>query len=201
MASCVSGPEEPQGVKLDDVDKNTKPAEGDALLGKAQRFYAETSCDTKRGYLPYIYCNKAFPTANEWILLTAGRASIDKPGDKPLVGAWVVGHKLLEELVILPNTAPGCVLMVEPLTVLFAWPRGNNPTAFQRIGAWREGSTAYLLINPTSAMVGHSIYVQWIESASDENLIGLLISHGYRLDIGDTTWPTYKSALPRQDIQ
>lgn len=148
----------------------------------AKRFYG-TACQTKKGYLPYLYCNKDRPRADEWVLLTGNRASISSSKDPVIEGAWLIGHSKLEtpfQTVL----APGCQLLVDPLAVLVVGDRTSDPTPYKRIGAWREGSTAYLLILPSKEMVGMHLYVQLLIISPNDNTAGVVISHGYDLLIG-----------------
>jgi len=172
-------------------------------LGRARRVFPRSTCDTSRGYLPYTYfdCDyfggpghsTNFPHVNTWTLLTAGRASfsnVKEPGDPvdpPLFGGWVISHYLAAEP-LRHEFAPGCRLLPKLDSVLLAWPRSSAPLPpHLDMGAWSQGSTAFLLIRPPPITLGHSFFIQWVEYAPGENLAGLLTGHAVQLEIGNAT--------------
>lgn len=171
---------------------STIDADSPSILGKSRRIYPSTNCITLRGYLPFIRWSTDWPEVNNWITLTGERASIGRSGEPDIVAAWAVGHNLLPEPLTLPIT-PGCQLLVQPISVMFAWPRSASdppPQAGLRLGAWSEGPTAYLIINPAPETLGISFFVQLIEVAPGENMAGLLVSHAVQLKIGNANWWT-----------
>jgi hypothetical protein len=169
----------------DTVEEDSPPA----IIGRGRYIERGLPCETRRGYLPFIRFNQPFPMVNEWITLTGARSSISSPNDPPIQSAWVIGHGLYPNPFTIP-IAPGCQLLIRPIAVLNALPRGPSqmPQTFGRFGAWSEGATSFLLINPGPELLGHSIFVQMIEVAPGENMAGILISQTVQLQIGDSKW-------------
>lgn len=126
---------------------------------------------------------------NAWLLLTGSEATgTTTTHPQPIIAAWVLGHRRLEPAFLSP-LAPGCRLMVEPLSVLWAKPRVGTDeppgAAEERAVAWSEGGTAFLLLRPTPAMLGHSIFVQLGIYAPGENMLGVLVSHAVQIEVGN----------------
>ncbi|MCP4899938.1 MAG: hypothetical protein GY906_23465 [bacterium] len=171
---------------------------GDPTLGRARRIFPSTTCQTNRGYLPYVYFNDHFPRVGGWVMMTANRASIPSPKDPPIQGGWLISHYRGEGPAFLqPFLVPGCQMMVRPDVFLFAAPRDlTKPLPVGgTMGAWTEGATAFLLLLPAPPTLGNNIYVQWMEFTPK----GALTSHAVQLQIGDISWPNYRATLPRQE--
>jgi len=178
LGSC-STPDAPKTIapaELDTVDEPT-------IRGRIRRVHSNQSCDTSHGYLPYILFEKKQPRVNQWHLLTGvvGVGTTTKT-PKPMTAFWVVGHKLLETP-LEHFAAPGCQLLVQPTTIVFAGQTAPAPN--DRIGAWSKGTTAFLLIRPAPATLGHSIYVQLGVVEPGHNMAGIIASaFSVQLEIG-----------------
>ena len=192
LTACATEPV--HGALRAGLDADTPP-----YRGTSKRIYPTTNCQTARGYLPYTRwdCDfynpspnhdKVAPLVNTWTLLTATRASIDGKSDTPLIGGWVTSHYKLPEPITHP-WAPGCQLLLPLDTAVLALPYTGPPTAEHlNMGAWSEGPTAFLLIRPQPATLGHSFFVQFVEWAPGINTLGMVTGHAVQLEIGNSTW-------------
>lgn len=151
-----------------------------AVRGLIRRQHGRQVCQTSHGYLPYICFEEKPPRVNQWHLLT-GVVGVGTSTKTPreIQAAWIVGHQLLESP-LEHFAAPGCQLLVQPITILLA--PHERPQPNDRIGAWSQGEVAYLLIRPAPATLGQSIFVQLAVLEPGHNAAGV-IGSGFAVEL------------------